>query len=125
MHTDVLLESVQGGILATGTVSGDWEGECRRCLALAKGKVVTGVRELYEPGGDPEVTYPIVKDQIDLVPMARDAILLELPIAPLCRQGCKGLCPMCGANLNETSCGCSSDDADPRWAVLDQLRERN
>lgn len=122
---DVLLEAVQGGILATGMVEASWEGECRRCLAPATGTLATRVQELYEPGGDPEVTYPLARDHIDLVPLVRDAVLLELPMAPLCRQGCMGLCPTCGGNLNELDCGCSTHNADPRWSVLDQLRDQN
>jgi ribosomal protein L32 len=50
--------------------------------------------------------YPIVDDTIDLGPMVRDAIVLELPMAPLCRDDCRGLCPQCGADRNESECGC-------------------
>jgi uncharacterized protein len=51
----------------------------------------------------------------------RDAIVLELPMAPLCRDDCRGLCPQCGADRNEADCGCVAP-ADPRWANLDVLR---
>ena len=119
---DVLLESVHGGIMATGTVTTAWAGECRRCLVAATGKLRTDVRELFEPGGDPDQTYPLRGDQLDLEPLARDAVLLELPQVPLCIEGCLGLCPVCGVNRNEASCSCRSDSIDPRWAPLDALK---
>ena len=119
---DVLLESVHGGILATGSVTAPWTGACRRCLDLAGGDVRTAVRELFEPGGDLEETYPLRGDQLDLEPLARDAVLLELPQVPLCTEGCLGLCPVCGINRNDASCSCRTESVDPRWAPLDALR---
>ncbi|HWD72964.1 MAG TPA: DUF177 domain-containing protein [Actinomycetota bacterium] len=119
---EVLLESVHGGILATGSVMAPWVGECRRCLAVARGELRSTVRELFEPSGDPEQTYPLRGDQLDLEPLARDAVLLELPQVPLCTEGCLGLCPVCGINRNEASCSCRTESVDPRWAPLDALR---
>jgi uncharacterized protein len=119
---DVLLESVHGGILATGSVAAPWSGECRRCLAVARGELRSTVRELFEPSGDPEQTYPLRGDQLDLEPLARDAVLLELPQVPLCIEECLGLCPVCGINRNEVSCSCQTDTVDPRWAPLDALK---
>ena len=60
-------------------------------------------------------------DTLDLAPLVRDALVLELPMAPLCRDDCAGLCPQCGANRNEGQCGCVAP-RDPRWANLDVLR---
>jgi len=120
---DVGLEWVHGGILASGTVSAPWVGECRRCLAPAGGELSTHVRELFEEAGDPEVTYPLHGDQLDLEPLARDAVLLELPLAPLCQEDCKGLCPVCGSNRNQGPCTGHSEGVDARWAALDVLRE--
>ena len=65
--------------------------------------------------------YPITDDTIDLGPLVRDAIVLELPMAPLCREDCLGLCPQCGADRNEAECSCVAP-RDPRWANLDVLR---
>jgi uncharacterized protein len=120
VNVDVLLESVHGGILANATVRAPWEGECRRCLAPARGEVEARVRELFAPDSDPDETYPLGGDQLDLEPLARDAVLLELPLAPLCREGCAGLCPTCGANRNEGTCSCAVV-ADPRWGPLHVL----
>ena len=66
-------------------------------------------------------TYPLDDDTLDLEPLVRDALLLELPLAPLCTEDCAGLCPSCGADRNETQCDCRVDDTDPRWAALRSL----
>jgi uncharacterized protein len=107
VDVDVLLEPVHGGVLVSGVVGSRWEGECRRCLVAAAGTVRAEVRELYEDRSDGQETYALTGDQLDLEPLARDAVLLELPQAPLCREGCQGLCPQCGADLNEGVCACN------------------
>jgi uncharacterized protein len=109
-------------VLVTGTVTAPWEGECRRCLGTARGTLAVGVRELYEDQADGLETYPLHGDQLDLAPLVRDAVLLELPQVPLCAEACLGLCPNCGANRNDGSCSCETDTTDPRWAALDVLR---
>jgi uncharacterized protein len=60
--------------------------------------------------------------QIDLDPILREQLLLALPSYPLCREGCRGLCPACGQNLNERECGCERHVPDPRWAGLEKFR---
>ena len=55
--------------------------------------------------------------------MVREEVLLAIPDAPLCRDDCPGLCPVCGADLQTAPCGCETAVGDDRWAVLDQLRE--
>ena len=120
---DIVLEAVPEAVIARGTVEAPWRGECRRCLAEAAGAVRAHVREVFEEEHDPDQTYPLVGDQLDLEPLARDAVLLELPQVPLCREGCQGLCSICGADLNAVTCACSPEVGDPRWAALDVLRE--
>jgi uncharacterized protein len=88
---------------------------------VASGILNVRVRELYTADGDGEDTYPLVDDQVDLEDLVHDAVLLELPIAPLCDEACGGLCPMCGANRNQKACGCEMP-RDERWAALDVLR---
>jgi uncharacterized protein len=124
---DVTLQSFMGGVMATGTVTAPWAGACRRCAIEVGGELAVHVRERFcEPGsryGDPddEEAYPIVDDQLDLRPMVHDAVVLELPLAPLCREDCQGLCPQCGADRNTEQCDCVAP-RDPRWANLDVLR---
>jgi uncharacterized protein len=121
-EVDLMLEGVPGGVVARGQVTAPWESDCRRCLATVSGELRAGVVEVFERSPDPEQTYALVGDQLDLEPLARDAVLLELPLAPLCREDCLGLCPTCGADLNEVVCGCQAEVGDPRWAALDVLR---
>lgn len=110
VDVEVVLEPAHPGVLVSGVVSAPWAGECRRCLGDVAGCLRVEVRELYEPAGDPDTTYRLVGEQVDLEAMARDAILLELPLAPLCRSGCRGLCPTCGADRNRSECRCEPSD---------------
>ena len=119
---DALLEWVNDGVLATGTATAPWEAECRRCLGPVRGKATAEFRELFEEASREGETYPLRGDRIDLAPLAQEALLLELPLAPLCRDDCQGLCPSCGAELNAGPCRCPIDERDPRWAILDGLR---
>jgi uncharacterized protein len=114
-----------GGITASGTVTTDWVGECRRCGGPVDGRVSASVRERFvsEDAAEPdEDAYPMTDDVIDLEPLVRDAVLLELPLAPLCAETCLGLCPQCGTNWNESPCECRPA-ADPRWDALDEIRD--
>ncbi|MGB9111651.1 MAG: YceD family protein [Acidimicrobiales bacterium] len=101
---DLLLESAHEGIVVSGTVRAHWVGECRRCLEGAEGDLDLQIRELCVEGADDETTYPIRNDEIDLGEIVHDACILDLPLAPLCRDDCQGLCPECGANLNVEAC---------------------
>ncbi|MGH8982089.1 MAG: YceD family protein [Acidimicrobiales bacterium] len=124
---EVTLESFSGGVMVSGTVSAPWRGMCRRCARSVEGSLRVPVRERFtEPAagyGDQEddEAYPIHDDLLDLGPMVRDAVVLELPLAPLCADECKGLCPSCGCDRNEEECRCEMP-RDPRWANLDVLR---
>jgi uncharacterized protein len=122
---ELTLASYPGGILASGTVSAPWRGECRRCGGPVEGIVVADVQERYAPASGKdrdEEAYPLAGDELDLEPLARDAVLLELPLAPLCAEDCRGLCPTCGANRNTDQCECTTP-GDPRWSALDALRD--
>jgi uncharacterized protein len=121
LEADVVLQSVAGGIAVRGTVRGPWHGECRRCLLPTSGTVEVAVLEHYTEGGDGDETYPLTDDRVDLEPLVRDAVMLELPPVPLCTPDCQGLCPQCGANRNEQRCACRPV-TDGRWAALDVLR---
>ena len=108
---DVTLVPFVGGIDVKGTVTAPWVGICRRCAEPVSGELRIPVHERFADaplaGPSDEELYPIVDDELDL--------------APLCRPDCAGLCPRCGANLNEGACGCVAP-RDPRWANLDVLR---
>ena len=124
VHFGGILESIPKGIVASGLVEARWRGECRRCAGDVGGSIAVDVRERFIEGADPEVddAYPLDDDMVDLGPMIRDAVVLELPLAPLCTEDCKGLCVQCGSDLNQGPCGCEAP-IDPRWATLDVLRD--
>jgi uncharacterized protein len=125
VEADVELVSFEGGIEAEGMVRAPWVGICRRCAEPVEGELEIPVHERFADaavaGPSDEDFYPIDLDAIDLAPLVRDAVVLELPMAPLCKEDCAGLCPQCGANRNEGDCGCVAP-RDPRWANLDVLR---
>jgi len=74
----------------------------------------------FDPAQAEEDTYS--GKVIDLDPLVREQLLLSLPAYPVCREDCKGLCSVCGANLNERECGCDRHVPDPRWAGLKNLK---
>lgn len=122
IHFQGLLEGVEEGILFSGTLSCAMACTCARCLKRFTRDIDVEVRELFThaPATDDD-HYPITDGEIDLEPCARDAVLLSVPFAPLCRQDCQGLCPRCGGdrNLNECACG---PEIDERWAALSSLK---
>jgi uncharacterized protein len=122
MVVDATLESVSDGVLADGSAGIEWTAICRRCLGPIVGRTDAAFQELYSLHPVADETYPIRHDSVDLELVAREAILLDLPLAPLCRPDCAGLCPTCGADHNVGSCACAPVAADPRWAELDALR---
>ena len=126
VSVDAVLEAVEGGITVGGHVTAPWEGECRRCLDLVSGTMDVALHEVFELAPSDGETYPIEGDDVDLEPVVRDALLLDLPLAPLCRDDCPGPAP------DEFPARVSADDRDagdvngepprdPRWAALDQL----
>jgi uncharacterized protein len=120
-----VLESLVDGILVRGTLRTRVHMTCARCLEPLAVDVEADVAELYaEPGQDSEVEegYEIRDGVIDLDHLVRDALLPRIPVAPRCREDCRGLCPSCGSNLNEGDCDCEPDDRDLRWSALEGLR---
>lgn len=120
-------QSVIEGILVTGRVEGTTELRCARCLTELSSDLGLEVCELFAAPGHAEASddaYRVSGTEIDLEPMLRDAVALALPLNPLCRRDCRGLCARCGTDLNKASCDCTDDDKDPRWAPLDALRAK-
>ena len=122
---DAVLESIEGAaVTITGTVTTRWQGECRRCLELVEGTLEATLSEVFEVVPTEGETYPIEVDQVDIEPVVRDAVLLQLPLAPLCRPDCPGPAP----EAFPTSVASDRSDeeadppADPRWAALEQLK---
>ena len=118
---DLTLERVSEGIVVRGSVRARWSAPCSRCLEPVGADIAVHVDELYERAPLEGETYPLEDDVLDLEPLVRDAVLLELPAAPLCRPDCAGLCGECGADRNLIDCGCRTSEPDPRWATLRSL----
>ena len=118
-HVHLVLESMSDGVTATGAVRFPWQGECRRCLGPTSGEVVADVLEIYKdvPTGDD--TLPVDGDFVDLGPVVRDAVVLALPLAPLCADDCTGPDPEEYPVVVE---GEGETPMDPRWSALSDLR---
>jgi uncharacterized protein len=118
---DLRLESLTGGIVASGRVRGRWSAVCSRCLTPLRTDFDLRLREVFEEDPVEEETYPLRHDEIDLEQPLRDLVVPELPIVPRCRPDCAGLCATCGTNLNEAVCDCDAAPVDPRWEALRNL----
>ncbi len=108
------------------------EGVCARCLRGTSLAISDDLLYLYLPSGldlgedtrleSDEGFMPVEVEffgrTLDISDQVRESILLLLPRKPLCREDCLGLCPVCGADLNEGKCGCSRLEGDPRLEVL-------
>ncbi len=124
---DLRMESVVEGVLVSGTVSGQVVGECSRCLDPIQDTVSVDVVELFaypdsatsETTDEDEVSR-LTGDTIDLEPLVRDAVVLALPVAPLCREDCAGLCVDCGQRWDDLPPEHQHSTIDPRWAALAQ-----
>jgi uncharacterized protein len=95
-----------------------------RCLEPRDAGFAVDAREVHQPGGGEELASPYVvnDDELDLAAWARDALALTLPAQLTCRPDCAGLCPQCGANLNEDPDHAHEREPDQRWAKLSELR---
>ena len=97
-------------------------GPCMRCLEDATPEFAVDAYEVHQPGRGDELTSPYFADELDLEAWARDALALALPAQITCRGDCAGLCPTCGANLNEDHDHAHEAEPDPRWAKLSELK---
>ncbi len=121
IEIELRLESVVEGVLVTGAAEVTLTGQCGRCLEPISFDEEIDLQELYlypdkEP--DDEEASRLEDDLLDLEPLLRDTVVLDLPYTPLCRPDCAGLCPDCGANLNTDPDHAHDDRIDPRWAGL-------
>lgn len=132
---DLRLESVMEGILVSGTADLEIAAECSRCLDPVSWHEDVDLSELFrypatdargalvEDEEDDDDPLPEVRDDlIDLLPVLRDVVVIDLPLAPLCSDDCQGLCSTCGFRLaNDPEH--AHEEVDPRWAALAGLTE--
>jgi uncharacterized protein len=121
VHTRLHLERVSDGVVVRGEIDAKWQGVCSRCLQPVSDDTCVHVDELFEAEPVEGETYRLDHDILDLEPLVRDALVLELPHTPLCGPDCRGLCPTCGTDRNTSSCDCKTAETDPRWAALRSL----
>ncbi len=113
-----------GGYSLRLRFTAELRGPCMRCLRDAALETNVDAREVDRPGGGDELSSPYVTgEDLDLAAWARDAYALALPAQVVCREGCAGLCPICGADLNEAGPEHAHEaEPDPRWAKLRELK---
>jgi uncharacterized protein len=149
LQLDVRFEAVTEGVLVTGSANAPLEGECARCLGPLAATVTASFTELYlyqpdkhdrhdkhnrhdkherfdeDTEQDDEELLHLDGDLLDLEPVLRDAVVLALPMSPLCREDCPGLCVKCGVPLADAGPDHGHEDApDPRWAGLKQYDDQ-
>lgn len=132
----VKLTRTDRGILVKARLNSEMEVTCSRCLGEFNRPLKLDFAEEYLQTVDlvsgnklslPKETGNFTIDQrhtLDLAEAVRQYALLSVPMKALCRKTCAGLCPRCGHNRNQGPCGCSSQEVDPRWAPLLQLKDK-
>lgn len=122
LHIDLQLEVAGEELITQGRIDVDWVGPCRRCLEPQQASSEIELREIFQRRPIEGETYPLDENEVDLEPMVREVVLLNLPIAPLCSDTCPGPDP----TRFPTSVVVDPDPqaeppADPRWAALSEL----
>lgn len=125
----VTVTIIEDGIILHGDLNAKVKLECTRCLCTFLQQIEINFDETYslsrskEELGIAEQPFP-PDGHIDLEPVFREYTLIEVPIKHICSEDCKGLCPVCGSNLNEEDCGHKQEKIDPRMAVLGQFLDK-
>ncbi|HKP53432.1 MAG TPA: DUF177 domain-containing protein [Chloroflexia bacterium] len=134
---NVKVTTLRDAVLVQGDVSADVGLECSRCLEMFDLPVEATLEEQFEPTIDVYTGTPVRRAEdehndtafeidanhmMDLTEPVRQALLVALPMKPLCREDCAGICTQCGANRNETQCGHTEETVDDRWSGLRSLR---
>lgn len=127
VDVDLVIEAIAepGTLTVTGTVRAPWRGECRRCLEPIEGELEASVHEVVARNPVDEEVWELEGDAVDVGAIAREALMLALPLAPLCGPDCRGPAPDEFPAVPADEADAATDDdppLDPRWAALDQLR---
>jgi uncharacterized protein len=144
VELDLRLEAVMEGVLVSGTATAPLSGECGRCLEAVSDELTVDLQELFAYDGstgrgqasrpsddapEDDETARMEGDLLDLEPVLRDAVVLALPLTPLCREDCSGLCAECGVRLDDLPEQERDQHGhgapDPRWAGLAGLVEQD
>lgn len=120
---DLVAESMVDGIAVSGEAKGTMHLVCSRCLIEFDQPLEVPIDEVFYFTSSDD-GYEVEGRTIDLEPLLRDLLVLTIPIRPLHNKDCKGICAICGADLNEFDCGHREEVADLRWAPLRALIDR-
>jgi uncharacterized protein len=127
---DLRLESVMDGVLVSGVVTAPVSGECGRCLDDVSDTLAVRIQELFvypEASTDHDADDQVAQlqgDHLDLTSTLRDAVVLALPLTPLCSEDCQGLCATCGERLDDLPDDHSHQETDARWGALAGLLQQ-
>ncbi len=134
-HASLSISRIKKRVLVEGSIKVDTTVLCGRCLNEYSSALDLTFREEYNPVEeiskedaheltDAEMGLGFYQgDEIDLAELVEEQILLMVPMKPLCKEDCAGICSMCGQDFNEKRCECKIDEVDPRLAPLQQLKE--
>ena len=134
LHVTGEIEKTSAEVVVKGSITGDGEIECSRCLQPVEQKLKIDFQanfvtpEHFSVDKENEVsvsdldTDVLEGDRIDIKDIVREQVLLNVPEQVFCEPDCKGLCPKCGSNRNLIDCKCDLNETDPRWAALKNLR---
>ncbi|MGN1080724.1 MAG: YceD family protein [Acutalibacteraceae bacterium] len=118
------ISKTAGAVELKAVAEYDYFAPCDRCAADVVRSCKTPISHIIvsELGNEDTEEFVLCEDmKLNLYGLVRDDIILEMPSKFLCREDCKGICPVCGKNLNEGGCGCKEDEIDPRLSALKQL----
>ncbi len=120
----LVVDNVESRFLLGGTLAAAGRAECGRCLEPfdLRWDVPVEIIVLRDKGTDEGEGDSLVihqsKGEVDLCDALRESAVLAFPLAPICREDCKGLCPTCGMDRNTGACECAGEDIDTRWVGL-------
>lgn len=134
LSDDLIVDAMRGalrltrskeGILVQATLEIDVQNECSRCLDPVSQTVDVEIEELFAHPPSQITEFSVGADAVlDLAPLLRAETLIEMAHKVLCQDECKGLCPVCGINLNRETCTCETTTIDPRLAKLKELLDK-
>ncbi len=128
---ELSITNAEESVLVRGILKGSAQTSCSRCLSPAMTEIKIKIEEEVlsideiesdDAEGLPE-QYSHDYDSIDLSPMIEQSLIIDLPAAPLCKNDCAGLCPVCGLDRNLEQCDCELERTDPRWDALNSLKQ--
>ena len=134
IRVELMVSKNQDQFICQGQVAAPAKLECSRCLTGYDYTMTPELSFVVDLAGDSdearseEEGYFVVDPSaasFEIDDLVREAIILSLPLKPLCSEDCRGLCPVCGAELNRSQCNCVKEEADPRWDQLKKLSRKD